>query len=144
MLVGTLTTIAAFVPMLIALDGGKSEYIYSLPVTVSTTLALSWLLAMTFCVILAGWFIRAPMDDRPASPLVALVKKTASHRPRRRKTNETTDPASGEGNVAFRVYNRLGMVAVRFKWLTTAIAGITAVAVMMLPVGSEFLSSSDT
>ena len=35
MLIGTLTTVAAFIPMLIALEGGGKEYVYSLPVTLS-------------------------------------------------------------------------------------------------------------
>ena len=75
---GTLTTIAAFAPMLIALDGGKSEYVYSLPVTVSTTLALSWILAMTFCVVLAAIFIRPPKEGRPGSPVLALFARRAA------------------------------------------------------------------
>ncbi len=59
MLNGTLTTVAAFFPMLIGLIGTKREYIYSLPVTLSVTLGISWILAMSFCVILASKFIRA-------------------------------------------------------------------------------------
>lgn len=81
MLVGTLTTMAAFVPMLISLEGGGKEYVYSLPVTVSTTLALSWVLAMSLCVILAGLFIRAPKQDTPASPLVRLALAISSRLP---------------------------------------------------------------
>ena len=60
MLMGTATTVAAFAPMLIGLQGSTREYVYSLPVTLSVTLALSWVLAMTFCTILAAAFIRAP------------------------------------------------------------------------------------
>ena len=71
MLVGTLTTVAAFLPMLFALEGGGKEYIYSLPVTLSTTLILSWFLAMSVCVILAAAIIRPPADpDAPSGPLM--------------------------------------------------------------------------
>ncbi len=70
MLNGTLTTIAAFVPMLIAIEGGKREFIYSLPVTLSVMLAVSWWMAMTLCVILAAAFIRPPKNaGRNGAPL---------------------------------------------------------------------------
>ena len=62
MLNGTLTTIAAFMPMLIALEGSNSEFIYSLPITLSTMLGVSWVIAMTFCVILASAFIRVSTE----------------------------------------------------------------------------------
>lgn len=139
MLVGTLTTIAAFVPMLVALDGGKSEYIYSLPVTVSTTLALSWLLAMTFCVILAGFLIRAPRDDRPSSPVVAVFSRLAGvvWLPGGKRRSAAAKIKSDE-NFAFRVYGRLGAIAVKRKWLTAVSAVVMTVAVMSLPVSSEF------
>lgn len=79
MLNGTLTTIAAFVPMLIAMDGVNREFIYSLPTTLSVMLAVSWLLAMTFCVILAAWFIRPPKDPaKPTAPLPWLMSKLSS------------------------------------------------------------------
>ncbi len=76
MLNGTLTTIAAFIPMVIAMDGANREFIYSLPITLSVTLCVSWVLAMTFCVILAAWFIRPPKDpNRPTAPLPWLMAK---------------------------------------------------------------------
>ncbi len=69
MLAGTLTTVAAFLPMLIGLVGSKREYVYSLPVTLSVTLGISWLMAMTFCSILAATFIRTPKDPgKPSAP----------------------------------------------------------------------------
>ncbi len=79
MLNGTLTTIAAFIPMLIAMDGVNREFIYSLPTTLSVMLAVSWLIAMTFCVILAAWFIRPPKDlAQPTAPLPWLMAKLSS------------------------------------------------------------------
>lgn len=139
MLAGTLTTVAAFVPMLVALDGGKSEYIYSLPVTVSTTLALSWVLAMTFCVIVAGLFIRPPKPGRPSSPIVALFTTLLGLIPHRsrRGGGETAKPKASE-NIAFRIYDVLGSFALRFKWLTLTATVLIAFAVMSLPVSSEF------
>ena len=79
MLNGTMTTIAAFIPMLIAMDGANREFIYSLPVTLSVMLAVSWVLAMTFCVILAAWFIRPASDPtKPTAPLPWLLSKIRS------------------------------------------------------------------
>ena len=77
MLNGTLTTIAAFIPMLIALEGSNSEFIYSLPITLSTMLGVSWVIAMTFCVIMASAFIRVSNDpDKSAAPIPWLFQKS--------------------------------------------------------------------
>ena len=69
MLNGTLTTMAAFVPMVIMFEGGNREFIYSLPITLSVMLAVSWILAMTFCVILAAAFIRVARLETPRGRL---------------------------------------------------------------------------
>jgi len=75
MLIATGTTIGAFYPMVIGLQGSTKEYIYSLPITITVVLGLSWVMAMTFCVILAYWFIKAPKDpDASLSPLVQLAR----------------------------------------------------------------------
>lgn len=56
-LAATLTTVAAFLPMLI-IPGNEGEYVYSLPVVVSTTLLVSWFIAMTVTTILCYWILR--------------------------------------------------------------------------------------
>lgn len=135
MLIGTLTTVAAFLPMLVALKGGGKEYVYSLPVTLSSTLGLSWFLAMTLCVILASAFIRVdPTKRGPSSPLErlgALVGRLG----RRRKRAE---PDSEAENLAFRLYNSFGHLAIRGKWVTVGIAILLFFAAVTLPVSSEF------
>lgn len=99
MLNGTLTTVAAFFPMLIGLVGSKREYVYSLPVTLSVTLLISWVLAMSFCVILASTFIRAPKDpSRPSAPLPWLADKMGSWVRRRRDGTEQTPRGDFIGN----------------------------------------------
>ncbi|WP_149494697.1 efflux RND transporter permease subunit [Roseiconus lacunae] len=146
MMVGTLTTMAAFVPMLIALEGGGKEYVYSLPVTVSTTLALSWLLAMSLCVILAGLFIRPPENDRPASPVVRLFWTFSERIPRlgrRQRWGKGSSDGGGERNLLFRVYERTGMVALRLKWGTLAATLGLFGFVMSLPVSSEFFPDAN-
>ncbi len=138
MLVGTLTTMAAFLPMLVALDGGSAEYVYSLPVTVSTTLAVSWMLAMTFCVILAGIFIRVPDADRPASPIVRLINMFV-------KTKRANDPKSkrDDRNLIYALYRAAAKPAIRYKWLTLGICVGLIALIMTLPVSSEFFPEAD-
>ncbi|MGE0375969.1 MAG: efflux RND transporter permease subunit [Planctomycetaceae bacterium] len=137
MLTGTITTIAAFFPMLIGLIGSKREYISSLPVTLSVTLGISWVLAMTFCVILAAAVIRAPKDPtRPAAPVPWLAHwLTAAFRRRRHSAGETA--AAGDGLID-RLFRASAGTAIRFKWVTIAISCVLLAWAVMLPVGSEF------
>ena len=83
MLIATGTTVAAFLPILAGLVGTAREFVYSLPVTISVCLLLSWVLAMTFCTLLAYWFIRPPADPTlSASPPVRLDPEArAARRP---------------------------------------------------------------
>lgn len=144
MLVGTLTTMAAFIPMLFSLEGGGKEYVYSLPVTVSTTLALSWVLAMTLCVVLAGIFIRPPKGDESGSPVIALferVKRFSTKSNKKKTTSDETSPA-GE-NLIFKQYGLFGMMAVKGKWITALATMVMIVGIMSLPVSSEFFPDAD-
>ena len=151
MLSGTLTTVAAFLPMLFALSGGGAEYIYSLPVTLSTTLLLSWVFAMSICVLLAAAFIRAPTHpDRPSAPLQWLntVFESARHKllrlirraPKSTESNSIAEAKVGHepGNVFLSVYGATVLVAIRFKWITVSTAVLLLVAALQLPVSTEF------
>ncbi|WDQ17267.1 efflux RND transporter permease subunit [Rhodopirellula sp. P2] len=147
MLVGTLTTMAAFVPMLVSLEGGGKEYVYSLPVTVSTTLALSWLLAMSLCVVLAGMFIRAPQADQTGSPVVATWNRLARWIPRRKRGSDQAPESSASSrkqeNLPFRWYGWLGSLAVQFKWVTAFATLGLMIGILALPVSSEFFPDAD-
>lgn len=139
MLVGTLTTMAAFVPMMFALQGGSKEYVYSLPVTVSTTLALSWVLAMTLCVILAGTLIRAD-DESSSSPLVSLFAMFT--RGQSKSTDKNSEAKNG-GNLFLDAYGTLAHATLKMKWgAVMAIVGLCA-AMLFLPVSSEFFPEAD-
>ncbi|APZ93584.1 efflux RND transporter permease subunit [Fuerstiella marisgermanici] len=152
MLSGTLTTVAAFLPMLFALSGGGAEYIYSLPVTLSTTLLLSWFLAMTVCVVLAAAFIRAPKNpDAPNAPLPWLGYKAAkltsamSQKLRKKdapevaeKTSDNERAAGPSDNIFLRIYGLTATVALRMKWITVLAAVALLFAVLRLPVSTEF------
>ncbi len=140
MLSGTLTTVAAFLPMLFALSGGSAEYVYSLPVTLSTTLLLSWLFAMSICVVLAAAFIRAPKDpNRPSAPLPWLNEFFERFRKRLGRKGKSTDSTAQEsGNIFLEVYGWTAGLAVRFKWLTVLASLGLLYAALQLPVSSEF------
>jgi len=127
MFMGTATTVAAFAPMLFGLIGSKREYIYSLPVTLSVTLGISWLLAMTFCTILAAAFIRAPQDpNQPSGPIAWMISKI----PRGKSSR-----SNGGVDQLFRMVVRK---AIDFKYVTVGISFALFVCAIMLPVGSEF------
>jgi len=116
MLMGTATTIAAFAPMLIGLTGSTREYVYSLPVTLSMTLGISWVLAMTFCTILAATFIRAPADaTKPSAPLPWLFAKLVSglsrHKGAPADSSQHSDPID-------RVFRKTVRACIDHKFLT--------------------------
>lgn len=56
-LASTLTTIAAFLPML-TLEGNVGEYVASLPVVVAVTLAVSYVVAMLVTPIMCAWLLK--------------------------------------------------------------------------------------
>ncbi|WP_166831894.1 efflux RND transporter permease subunit [Thalassoroseus pseudoceratinae] len=141
MLSGTATTVAAFVPMLIAMDGANREFIYSLPITLSVMLAVSWILAMTFCVILAAWFIRPPQDPtRPTAPLAWLMNKlgTVLRRLRRKNDASASLHAETQHGSFYLFYTAIVGWALRHRIVTIgASIGMMALATQ-LPVSSEF------
>ncbi|MEO1309604.1 MAG: efflux RND transporter permease subunit [Pseudomonadota bacterium] len=63
LLTSSLTTIFAFVPMLLV-PGGAGEYVRSLAQVVIALLLVSWLLSMTVTPAMCAWFLKAE-KDRP-------------------------------------------------------------------------------
>ncbi|MBI1312631.1 AcrB/AcrD/AcrF family protein [bacterium] len=136
MLMGTATTIAAFAPMLIGLEGSTREYVFSLPVTLSITLGISWILAMTFCTILAAAFIRAPVDpSKPSAPLPWLFSRLLSLTKRKSPQLASDDSKSDPIDRLFRYCVRL---CIDRKFVTLTVAGVLFVLAVRLPVPSEF------
>lgn len=136
MLMGTATTIAAFAPMLIGLVGSTREYVYSLPVTLSITLGISWVLAMTFCTILAAAFIRAPADPtKPSAPLPWLLAKLMSVLAKRKGGTDASDQKSDPID---RIFGAVVRACIDFKFVTIGVAVALLVVTLKLPVASEF------
>ena len=141
MLSGTATTVAAFIPMLIAMDGANREFIYSLPITLSVMLAVSWVLAMTFCVILAAWFIRPPKDPtRPTAPLPWLMNRLRATGRRFRGKEPATaaaPPGAAQGGF-YDLYARAVGWALRHRFTTIVVSVGIFLGATQLPVSSEF------
>jgi multidrug efflux pump subunit AcrB len=66
-LTSTLTTIAAFLPML-TIVGNVGEYIASLPVVVATTLAVSYFVAMLVTPIMCVWLLKVDDSEQQERP----------------------------------------------------------------------------
>ena len=140
MLNGTLTTIAAFLPMLYAMEGSNREFIYSLPVTLSVMLGVSWIIAMTFCVILASWFIRASSDsNQPTAPLPWLFERlkalTGGNRPGKATAR---GEFAGQPSGSYQRYGTLLHWTLNHRFVTLAGAFGLLVLLMQLPVSAEF------
>lgn len=71
-LTSTMTTVAAFLPLL-TIPGGTGEYIRSLPIVVSTTLIASYFVAMTVTPILCFWILRPSKSKKEGDGLVARL-----------------------------------------------------------------------
>ncbi|MCH7823069.1 MAG: efflux RND transporter permease subunit [Proteobacteria bacterium] len=70
-LTSTLTTMAAFLPML-TLVGDVGEYVASLPIVVATTLAVSFLVAMLVTPIMCMWLLKSD-DSEEGNPRAARL-----------------------------------------------------------------------
>lgn len=134
-LMGTLTTVFAFLPMLL-LPGITGEYIYSLPVVVSTTLLLSWILALTVTTLLGFWIMR---PGASLSPLGWLFGRLGAGWRRLFGSSERERSASD-------VYIATCRSCIRFKWLTIGVAGAMFGAALLLPatgmIGTQYFPSA--
>lgn len=157
LLASTLITMSSFLPMLI-IPGEEGEYVYSLPVVVSTTLLMSWFTALTVTAIFTFWFVK---PSKIHGGLLAFLVRTwiaLSAIFARIKTGQGDvlvfakrlwkwvvwrmpehDEEEGEGFVQ-RIYVRLLKVCVQHRFLTIGCILIFCVLSSMLvgAVGSQF------
>jgi multidrug efflux pump subunit AcrB len=115
MLIGTLVTIAGFVPIGFA-QSSAGEYTFSLFAVVTIALLVSWVVALVFAPILAS----------------AVLAKTSAQ-------------AGGEPGLVMRLYRGLLTGALRMRWLTIPLTlGVFAAAIFGLRfVQQQFFPSSD-
>ncbi len=131
-LMGTLTTVCAFLPLAFFLPGNKGEYIFSIPAVVSITLLCSWVLALTLSTLNAFWFIK-PSEEASRTPMFWCAGKIG-HLIRRGRSVET------RSNVADRYATLVGG-CLRAKPIVLGIALALLVGAVLLPVGTEFFPS---
>ncbi|MCD4824713.1 MAG: efflux RND transporter permease subunit [Phycisphaerae bacterium] len=129
-LMGTLTTVFAFLPMAFFLTGSRAEYIFSIPAVVSIALLTSLVLALTLTSLMAYWIIRPPKKGRaePKSPLARIGDLI--NRLRKKK--------SGSGSSILDRYASLVRGCLVAKPLVLLIVVGMLVGAIMLPIGSEF------
>ncbi|MGE3852720.1 MAG: efflux RND transporter permease subunit [Planctomycetota bacterium] len=146
-LIATLTTVFAFLPML-TLPGGTGEYIYSLPVVVATTLMLSWLVAMTLTAILAYWMLR---PGHTVSPLTWIARGLFHGimlpyrmvRKRAAGEGETTrsdpyDPNTQSIKVGLGIYQRMAHFTLRTQPAAIVVCVVLFILSLNLGVGTQF------
>lgn len=69
------TTLAAFTPLLLS-TGGTADFTRGIPVMIMLTLSISYLLAISFAPLLAGWFLK-PTRTRSSTWFDALGRSLA-------------------------------------------------------------------
>ena len=122
-LAGTLTTVFAFLPLAFCLTGPKQEYIFSLPVVVSITLLVSWLLALTVTTLAAYWLVPSGGGRR------RLIHKLAIGRRRQ---------SAGEPFSIVGTYEKLVLACLRAKAAVIGTAVALFIGALLLPVGTQF------
>ena len=85
----TLTTIAAFIPML-TIVGNVGEYVSSLPVVVAATLACSYVVAMFVTPIMCAWLLVKPDENRSHHRILVRIPRFISGRHCRHQTPESS------------------------------------------------------
>ena len=129
LLAGTLTTVFAFLPLAFCLTGAKQEYVFSLPVVVSVTLIISWVLALTITAVLAYWLI----PSVSSSNQVPIVK--IGHRLYRLLFRR---PVEGDTVLVAQKYEEVVLKCLQLKPLVIGCAILLLVGVTFLPVGTQF------
>ncbi len=129
LLTSTLTTVAAFLPML-TIVGSAGEYTRSLPVVVATVLTVSYLVAMMVTPILCWWILRpAPAVPRPSFLGRIAGRLLRRGRPPRRPAADRTG-----------WYDRAVRFCLAHRALTLGAAAIAvAGSLLLVPrIGSQF------
>jgi multidrug efflux pump len=106
LLTSSLTTIFAFMPMLL-MNGSTGEYVYSLPVVVIILLLGSWFLSMFMTPVVCYWFMK--------------IKKNNNSQSGKSTRQADQDPYSGK---FYRVYRSLLGQLLRFRYVVLVATGL--------------------
>ena len=133
----TLTTVAAFLPML-TIEGNVGEYVRSLPIVVATTLLVSYLVAMTVTPIMCFWLLKPKAMDAGRQTLIARILGVF----KRGSGGASENPAS-EGLRSS--YDRVVLWCLAHKGITLGVAfGAFVASLQLVPlIGNEFFPKGD-
>ena len=135
LLTSSLTTILAFLPMLL-IDGQVGEYAFSLPMVVILLLLSSWFLSMYVTPAMCYWFMKVkPASESEISADAGLPEPSSSE-------SKDPDPYSGK---FYRVYRGLleSMLRLRMIVLVGALAAILFGGFIASLLVREFFGPSD-
>lgn len=122
LLTSSLTTIFAFMPMLL-IDGGAGEYVRSLAQVVAILLLGSWLLSMTVTPAMCAWFMRVPAQtDEAKIPQKALYS-----------------------GIVYKIYRQILSLFLRWRLMAiAALVGLLVLSVQLLgTIKTEFFPLGD-
>ena len=119
LLTSSLTTILAFMPMLL-LEGGSGDYLFSLPVVVIILLLSSWFLSMFMTPTMCFWFMKV----KPISGADITSQST---------DDTNINPYSGK---FYRIYKNFLEHLLRFRYI---VLGITVMIFVLGGLAGNFL-----
>ncbi|HDZ21864.1 hypothetical protein LCGC14_0225940 [marine sediment metagenome] len=142
-LMGTLTTVFAFLPMAFLISGEKGEYVYSIPTVVSVTLLSSWVLALTITSLMAYWMIRPDPPAGAKKPslvgkLIRLLRRRKGAPPAEAAKPQTESGTPQAESGLIHAYGKISGVCLGAKPLVLGITAVLLVGACMLPIGSQF------
>ena len=134
-LTSTLTTIAAFLPLL-GMSGSSGEYIRSLPIVVSTTLLMSYAVAMLVTPIFCYWLL--PAAGATARSPLSRITSAVGRAVRRGRT-----PAAPSQRTPF--YDRIIGWCLAHKGLVllAALGAVGSSVFLARAIGSQFFPAGD-
>ena len=133
LLTSSLTTILAFVPMLL-IDGQTGEYAFSLPMVVILLLLSSWFLSMYMTPAMSFWFMKIKKEKK-STPKDKNVQGVSD-------SEQTKDPYGGR---LYRIYRALleRLLHLRIVVLVIALAAIVLGGYIGAILVKEFFGPSD-
>ncbi len=137
----TLTTVAAFLPML-TIVGSTGEYMRSLPVVVSTTLLMSYVVAMLVTPIMCYWLLRPSTKDTQRKSLIGLLIGLF-----KRKRGDAPEPTQVQDEPPEKQsgYDKFILWCLSHKGITLGVAAAALVAsLQLIPlIGNQFFPAGD-
>ena len=133
LLTSSLTTILAFLPMLL-IDGQVGEYAFSLPMVVILLLLSSWFLSMYVTPTMCYWFMKIKSTPKSEVPADTQLEEPAG--------SEDKNPYSGR---FYRVYSGLlkSMLRLRIIVVVGAVATVFLGGFIASQLVREFFGPSD-